>query len=284
MLNNYQELVQNWASELTEYSIEDAENLVNWLLEHHLGLRRVDMMHFLIEDHLPESLKRDFEKLKVGEPIQYILGKGPFYGREFLVNEHTLIPRNETEELVHLIIKENPQSGLKILDIGTGTGCIPISLDLEMKSAEVYGIDISEKALELAQRNRELLKSKVGFLKCDILNEMPNVPKLDILVSNPPYVPEREKSEMHRNVRDFEPELALFVPDQDPLLFYRVIGEKGKKLLKPGGKLYFEIHERFGSEVAELLTNLGYKEVKVVRDLNGKERIASAKFQALKIT
>lgn len=276
MPNNYQELVQHWAAELRQYSTEEAENLVNWLLEHHLGLRRVDMMHFLAEEDLPEVLKKDFEKLKAGEPIQYILGKGPFYGREFLVNEHTLIPRNETEELVHLIIKENPRAGLKILDIGTGTGCIPISLDLEMKSPEVYGIDISEKALEVAQKNGELLKSNVTFLKCDILNEMPNVPELDILVSNPPYVPEAEKSEMHRNVLDFEPGLALFVPDQDPLLFYRVIGEKGKQLLKPGGELYFEIHERFGSEVAELLTSLGYRDVKVVRDLNEKERIASA--------
>lgn len=276
MPNNYQELVQHWAAELRQYSTEEAENLVNWLLEHHLGLRRVDMMLFLEEEDLPEALKKDFEKLKAGEPIQYILGKGPFYGREFLVNKHTLIPRNETEELVHLIIKENPQAGLKILDIGTGTGCIPISLDLEMKSPEVYGIDISEKALELAQKNGVLLKSNVTFLKCDILNEMPNVPELDILVSNPPYVPEAEKSEMHRNVLDFEPGLALFVPDQDPLLFYRVIGEKGKQLLKSGGKLYFEIHERFGSEVAELLTSLGYRAVKVVRDLNGKERIASA--------
>ena len=276
MINNYQELVQRWAAELRQYSTEEAENLVNWLLEHHLGLRRVDMMHFWDEEHLPEALKLDFEKLKAGEPIQYILGKGPFYGREFLVNEHTLIPRNETEELVHLIIKENPQSGLKILDIGTGTGCIPISLDLEMKSPEIYGIDISEKALEVARNNGELLKTNVSFLKCDILNGMPQVPELDILVSNPPYVPEAEKFEMHRNVLDFEPVLALFVPDQDPLLFYRVIGEKGKQLLKPGGKLYFEIHEKFGSEVAELLTSLGYQDVKLVRDLNGKERIASA--------
>ena len=277
MPNNYQELVQHWAAELRQYSTEEAENLVNWLLEHHLGLRRVDMMHFLKEDDLPEALKLDFQRLKSGEPIQYVLGKGPFYGREFLVNEHTLIPRNETEELVHLILKENPQAGLKILDIGTGTGCIPISLDLEMKSPEIYGIDISGKALEVARKNGELLKSNVSFQKCDILTQMPNVRELDILVSNPPYVPEADKSEMHRNVLDFEPELALFVPDKDPLLFYRVIGEKGKQLLKPGGKLYFEIHEKFGSEVAELLTSLGYQEVKVIKDLNGKERIASAR-------
>lgn len=277
MPNNYQELIKQWASELPQYPAEEAENLINWLLEHHLGLRRVDMMHFLEEKDLPELLKLDFEKLKAGEPIQYILGKGPFYGREFFANEYTLIPRNETEELVHLIIKENQKSGLKILDIGTGTGCIPISLALEMKSPEVYGIDISEKALEVARKNGELLKSNVSFLKCDILTEMPEVPELDVLVSNPPYVPEADKSEMHRNVLDFEPGLALFVPDEDPLLFYRVIGEKGKQLLKPGGKLYFEIYERFGSEIKNLLTGLGYQEVKVMKDLNGKERIVSGK-------
>lgn len=277
MPNNYQELVNHWAAELRQYSTEEAENLVNWLLEHHLGLRRVNMMRFLDEKDLPNALKLDFEKLKAGEPIQYILGKGPFYGREFFVNEHTLIPRNETEELVHLIIKENPRTGLEILDIGTGTGCIPISLALEMKSPEVYGVDISEQALEVAQKNADFLKANVTFLKCDILNEIPNVPKLDVLVSNPPYVPEAEKSEMHRNVLDFEPGLALFVPDEDPLLFYRVIGEKGRQLLKPGGKLYFEIHENFGSEIKELLTGLGYMEVKVMKDLNGKERIASAR-------
>lgn len=277
MPSHYQELVQLWAKSLTIYPIEEAENLVNWLLEHHLGMKRVDMMNFLDPNQLPKALLEDYEKLKTGEPIQYILGKGPFYGREFLVNQHTLIPRNETEELVYLILHANPQPGLKILDIGTGTGCIPITLDLEMNEPEVYGLDISENALEVARKNAQLLHSKVQFTQGDILQEIPDVPVLDILVSNPPYVPEGEKDQMHRNVLDFEPELALFVPDQDPLIFYRVIGQKGKMLLKSGGRLYFEIHERFGSEVAALLQNLGYQEVKIHQDLNGKERMISAR-------
>jgi release factor glutamine methyltransferase len=163
------------------------------------------------------------------------------------------------------------------LDIGTGTGCIPITLDLELKDAAVYGLDVSEKALEVARKNGERLHSKVKFLQADILQEMPELPILDILVSNPPYVPEADKAQMHRNVRDFEPELALFVPDQDPLIFYRVIAQKAKKLLKSGGRLYFEIHERFGAEVAALLQNLGYQEVKIHQDLNGKERMISAR-------
>lgn len=254
----------------------EAPVLVEWLLEHHLGLRRVDMMHFLEEENLPGSLKRDFERLKTGEPIQYILGHGPFYGREFEVNQDTLIPRNETEELVHLIIKENPNPGKRILDIGTGTGCIPITLALEMKEAEVYGLDVSEGALEVARRNAKRLHASVSFLKIDILKEMPEWMDLDILISNPPYVPLRDQSEMHRNVVDFEPHLALFVPNEDPLVFYRTIGDKGKELLKKGGRLYFEIYEKAAKEVKELLEKQGYGQVSVHKDLNGKERMISA--------
>lgn len=231
------------------------------------------MMRFMEEKDLPEKLIADFERLKTGEPIQYILGKGPFYGREFIVTPDTLIPRNETEELVHLIIKENPKPKLRILDVGTGTGCIPISLALELKEPEVYGIDISEEALKIASLNAENLKAKVNFEKCDILTQVPKTRILDILVSNPPYIPIEEKGLMHRNVIDFEPELALFVTDEDPLIFYQKIAEKGKDLLKPGGKLYFEINERYGLLVSELLKILGYQSVKVHKDLNGKDRI-----------
>ncbi|WP_332913553.1 HemK/PrmC family methyltransferase [Algoriphagus boritolerans] len=167
------ELVNRWSSHLKLYPKPEADSLVHWLLEHHLGMRRVDMMHFLEEKDLPEALKQDFERLKTGEPIQYILGHGPFYGREFKVSPATLIPRNETEELVHLIIKENPQANLRILDIGTGTGCIPITLALEMKNPEVFAVDISEDALEIAKENAKALQAKVKFLPCDILAEIP---------------------------------------------------------------------------------------------------------------
>ncbi|MDG1277040.1 MAG: peptide chain release factor N(5)-glutamine methyltransferase [Algoriphagus sp.] len=276
-MSNYSELVQKLSSQLEIYDNQEATSLVNWLLEHHLGLRRVDMMHFLEEKDLPQKLWKDFDRLKKGEPIQYILGKAPFYGYEFLVNSSTLIPRNETEELVHLILKENKLPGLKVLDIGTGTGCIPITLALELDQAEVYGLDISEKALEVARKNAKLLHAPVTFLKCNILEELPHVEELDILVSNPPYIPEKGKAEMHRNVLDFEPGLALFVPDEDPLLFYRTIAEKGKKLLKPRSKLYFEIHEEFGTEVLSLLEEKGYSERRLLKDLNGKDRMVTAR-------
>lgn len=275
MSSSFLQLVKNWSTQLSQYDPIEAETLVNWLLEHHLGMRRVDMMHFLEEKDLPEALKKDFERLKTGEPIQYILGQGPFYGREFKVSPATLIPRNETEELVHLIIKENLQANLRILDIGTGTGCIPITLALEMKNAELFGIDISEEALEIARENAKALQAKVKFLTCDILAEMPPLSDLDLIVSNPPYIPFNEKEEMHRNVLDFEPHLALFVSTDDPLVFYKKIVEKGKHLLKPHGKIYFEINERFGNDVVRVLSALNYNEIRIIKDLNGKERIIS---------
>lgn len=270
---SYQQLIKNWSDQLTHYDSSESENLVNWLLENHLGLRRVDMMKFVDEEGLPEALKLDFERLKTGEPIQYILGKGPFYGRDFSVSPATLIPRNETEELVHLIIKENQNSDLRILDIGTGTGCIPITLALEMKNPMVFGIDISDDALKIASSNAKKLSAEVSFISCDILKNIPPIKELDILVSNPPYIPIEEKGMMHRNVLNFEPDLALFVSDEDPLIFYRTIAETGKMLLKPFGKIYFEINERFGKDISNLLESYGYNNVKIIQDLNGKGRI-----------
>lgn len=270
---NYNSLVKNWASELEIYDFLEAQNLVSWLFEHHLGLKPMERINLIDEQDLPKQLFIDFEKLKTGEPIQYILGKGPFYGREFFVTQDTLIPRNETEELVHLIIKENPKPNLKIIDIGTGTGCIPISLFLEMNQAKVFGIDVSEKALEVAKKNGETQNAQVNWILCDILQKPIPENELDILVSNPPYIPEQGKALMHKNVLDFEPGLALFVPDTDPLLFYREIAQKGIVALKKGGKIYFEIHEEYGKGVVELLESLGYSQVQYLQDLNGKDRI-----------
>jgi release factor glutamine methyltransferase len=275
-MGSFSDLVNSWSSQLTIYPRQEAESLVHWLLEHHLGMRRVDMMQFMEEKDLPAALKNDFERLKTGEPIQYILGHGPFYGREFSVSPATLIPRNETEELVHLILKENTAAGLTILDIGTGTGCIPITLMLEMKAARVFGLDVSEEALEVAVLNGKILHAQVDFIQCDILKETPTLPPLDILVSNPPYVAWSEKSQMHPNVLEFEPHLALFVPDNDPLLFYRVIGEKGKLLLRSEGKLYLESNELYAFQVAELLNRMGYSEARVLQDINGKNRMVAA--------
>jgi len=264
------------SEQLTSYSKEEAENLVFWLFETHLGLKRADLQQAISSTVDPAQLLADFQRLLTGEPIQYILGEAPFYGRSFAVTRDTLIPRNETEELVHLIIKENPSSGLHILDLGTGTGCIPISLALELKNPEVYALDVSAAALAVASQNATTLGARVHFIEGSLLEKPLELPKLDLIVSNPPYVPLRDQAEMHVNVLNFEPHLALFVPVEDPLVFYRAIGEWGQQLLKSGGKLYLEIYENLADKLVQLLLSQGYEELRVRQDLNGKNRMLSA--------
>lgn len=273
------ELFQSFSKQLQGlYSKQESESLVVWLFEEYLGKNRKDITNNSALDHSPIELENALRELLKGKPIQYITGKAPFYGREFLVNSSVLIPRNETEELVHLIIKENKGTGVRILDIGTGSGCIPITLASEIKGSEVYGVDISEQALSLASQNSSFLDAKVVFQKCDILNEEIPFKNLDIIVSNPPYVRISEKEMMHDNVLKYEPHLALFVRDNDPLLFYRQIALKAKVVLNPHGRLYFEINEAFGKETVKVLTEYGYTEVKLITDLNGKNRMVSATF------
>jgi release factor glutamine methyltransferase len=272
----YSEWMASLSAQLSTYSQAEAENLVFWLFEHHLGLRRADLQLAIPPAVGRETLLADFERLLTGEPIQYILGEAPFYGRSFGVTQDTLIPRNETEELVHLILKENPKSELRVLDLGTGTGCIPITLALELQDPEVYALDVSMQALAVARKNTLQLGAQVQFLEGDLLGSIPNLDLFDVLVSNPPYVPLRDQGEMHVNVLNFEPHLALFVPDEDPLVFYRAIGVWGQQLLKLGGKLYLEIYENLADELVQLLGSQGYEQLRVHQDLNGKNRMLSA--------
>ncbi len=272
----YSEWMASLSAQLSTYSQAEAENLVFWLFEHHLGLRRADLQLAIPTAVDRKPLLADFERLLTGEPIQYILGEAPFYGRSFGVTRDTLIPRNETEELVHKIIKENLKSGLRVLDLGTGTGCIPITLALELQNPEVYALDVSVQALAVARKNALQLGAKVEFLEGDLLGSIPNLALFDVLVSNPPYVPLRDQGEMHANVLNFEPHLALFVPDEDPLVFYRAIGVLGQQLLKNGGNLYLEIYENLADELVQLLGSQGYEQLRVHQDLNGKNRMLSA--------
>ena len=272
----YSEWMASLSAQLSTYSQAEAENLVFWLLEHHLSLRRADLQLTIPTGVERKPLLADFERLLTGEPIQYILGEAPFYGRSFGVTRDTLIPRNETEELVHKIIKENPKSGLRVLDLGTGTGCIPITLAVELQDPEVYALDVSMQAVAVARKNALQLGAKVEFLEGDLLGSIPNLALFDVLVSNPPYVPLQDQGEMHVNVLNFEPHLALFVPDEDPLVFYRAIGVWGQQLLKQGGKLYLEIYENLADELVQLLLSQGYKQLRVHQDLNGKNRMLSA--------
>ena len=212
-------------------------------------------------------------ELKTGKPIQYIIGEAPFYGLSFKVTPDTLIPRQETEELVRLIITENENFKGDILDIGTGTGCIAISLSVNLQKANVSASDFSQGALEVAQTNAQKNNAKVNFIHDDILNTS-ITGSFDIIVSNPPYVLESEKRLMSINVVDFEPPTALYVPDDVPLLFYEKIADFASEHLKDRGKLYFEINESFGPQMAEMMIAKGFKNVRIIKDINGKDRFA----------
>jgi release factor glutamine methyltransferase len=212
-------------------------------------------------------------ELKTGKPIQYITGETSFYNCIFSVNSSTLIPRPETEELVDLIIRENRGFSGSLLDIGTGSGAIAIALSVNMPGSTVKGTDISEPALETARKNAALNNSSVEFLRMDMLNSHTGIlPPADIIVSNPPYVRESEMSLMGKNVLDFEPHSALIVPDSDPLKFYIAILNIARSILTLHGKIYFEINEALGKEMLDLLTVNGYSKIRVINDINEKQR------------
>ena len=210
------------------------------------------------------------------EPIQYIQGKARFLGRDFHVEPGVLIPRPETEELVEKMLKETP-AGARILDIGTGSGCIAVTLALEVPDAQVQAWDISETALQVAKENAKAWQASVDFIQRDVLTWEPKEQATwDVIVSNPPYVTEAERADMEPNVLLHEPEGALFVPDEDPLRFYRRIGQLGRQLLVPGGKLYFETNRAYGQETEALLRRQGYTNARTDKDLSGNDRFVIA--------
>lgn len=221
-------------------------------------------------------LEKIIARLKRNEPIQYIIGFTEFFNLKFYVNKNVLIPRQETEELVNLIIKENKnKENIQILDIGTGSACIAISLAKNILNSQVSAIDISEDVIEVAKKNASLNNVQVAFIQHDILKNKKhkNIEKYNVIVSNPPYVTNSEKELMDKNVLDFEPSLALFVDDNNPLVFYKKITEFASKHLNKKGKLYFEINEQFGFETKELLQSYKFKNVAIIKDINGKDRI-----------
>ncbi len=213
-------------------------------------------------------------------PLQYVTGVAEFYGLELEVGDGVLIPRPETEELVQWIVTDSAGcSGLKILDVGTGSGAIAVALALNMDAPDVTAVDVSATALDIARRNAALTGVNVSFAAADVLTHDDaffngvTAGSLDVVVSNPPYIPEHEYAVMRDNVRRYEPSCALFVPDDDPLLFYRVIGMRSMEMLASGGRLFFEIHEQFGAEVCRLLKGMGFEEVECREDMNGKPRM-----------
>lgn len=263
------------------YDEREIQSFFYMLCEHYLGIAKTAVI--LNPDYaLSESelLKFNFaiKDLKAEKPIQYILGKTEFFGFDFKVNEHTLIPRPETEELVKWVIdNENSTSPLQILDIGTGSGCIAISIAKQLPEAKVMGVDISAEALQIARLNNENLNASVIFELMDILNPPKTFAStFDIIVSNPPYVLETEKTLMKKNVLEFEPHQALFVKDSDPLLFYRKILDFAQNHLVSNGKIYFEINEKLGTELSVLLKEFNYRQIEIKNDLFDKPRMICA--------
>jgi len=262
-----------------EYPAQEASSFFNLLTESYLGMNRLD---FALKPGKELSLeeKEKFEfaigMLSLHEPIQYIIGETEFFGLKFKVNKNVLIPRPETEELVQWILDDVRESknppNLKILDIGTGSGCIAISLAKHLPNAEIFALDISEIALKTARENAGLNKVNVNFIQADILNLEALTGKFDVIVSNPPYVREMEKVEMHRNVLDNEPDMALYVKDNDPLIFYGIIAKLAQAGLQKNGNLYFEINQYLANETEEILKNSGFETV-LKQDIFGNYRM-----------
>jgi release factor glutamine methyltransferase len=271
----------------TYYPETEIFTFFNRLAEAYLGMKRIDIT-LNPERKLTETeqkrLKTALNRLKIHEPLQYILGETEFYGLRFLVNKNVLIPRPETEELVDWIVTDfqktfsaaRKNEAFKILDIGTGSGCIAVSLAKNLPQAQVFGLDFSKEALEMAKKNAALNSVEIEFIHADIL-EIEILPQqFDIIVSNPPYVRQLEKAELQPNVLNHEPALALFVSDQDALVFYRKIAAIGLRNLVAGGLLYFEINEYLEAETRDLVAGLGYKEIVLQKDIFGKPRILKA--------
>lgn len=257
------------------------------LAQHLLGLDRLGrsrQRNQPVDEAILKEAQDLLDRLVRHEPLQYVLQTAHFYGFDLYVNPAVLIPRPETEELVDLIVKENRAGNhLRVLDIGTGSGCIPIALAAHLPVEKVYGMDVSEEALAVAKQNALACKVQVEWIQGDILQGeiQLSAASLDVIVSNPPYVLEREKEAMRPNVLAHEPHLALFVPDEDPLLFYRKITQEARRLLKPGGHLYFEINEQYGPPLASYVAEQGLQEVRLLQDIFGKNRFLKATKQAI---
>lgn len=257
-----------------EKEIESVTNIVIKTLFPADKLHTLNEKESILNDEKRSALLNIASQLSEGRPLQYVLGETYFYGHRLLVNENVLIPRQETEELVQLIYNENRGFKGRIVDFCTGSGCIAIALAHLFKEASVVATDASEKAIEVASSNAALNNVKIEFIASDIFGKLPPaIGKTGIVVSNPPYVRDSEMRLMHTNVKDFEPHMALFVPDDDPLVFYKRLFELASVIIEKGGKGYFEINEAMGAKVAELMMSFGFAGVEIIKDLNGKDRI-----------
>ena len=254
------------------YGEREAESVARLVVCDRLGYNLSQLVAHYDEECKIANLKVIVEELRQGRPVQYVLGRAEFCEMEFEVAEGVLIPRPETEELVYRIA-ETTKRGARILDIGTGSGAIAIALAKLVKESEVVAIDISNKALEIAERNAERLGVKVEFVEADALGDLSALGEFDVIVSNPPYIPQSDIVDMRKNVVNFEPHGALFVPDDDILKFYRATAENATKMLREGGSLWFEIYEKAGEEVCAMLREKGFTQTELFEDMNAKPRM-----------
>ena len=275
------------------YPTSEIDSFFFLILEEYIGFKRIDIVlksNFLIDQETLNLMQIATKQLEQEIPIQYIIGKTEFFGLPFHVNKEVLIPRPETEELVEQVIKEvsliktyktasneaTKEKQITILDIGTGSGCIAISLKKQLLSSKISAIDVSDKALRVAKKNAALNNVDINFIHLDILKTNDLDQLYDVIVSNPPYVRELEKKEMKNNVLNNEPHLALFVDNKNPLLFYNKIAELAKKFLTKNGQLHFEINQYLGKETIKLLAEKGFKNIQLKKDIFGNDRIITA--------
>jgi release factor glutamine methyltransferase len=265
------------------YAEREAANITDWVMEHITGKKRIDRLintQELLTPEQEEKLGTILPQLAANKPVQYVLNEAWFAGMPFFVNEHVLIPRPETEELVEWICEESQKlkvKSQKLLDVGTGSGCIPVSLKKKVPGLDITSIDVSEDALNVAKKNAAGLGTEIRFLHADFLKEenWKQLSVFDIIVSNPPYIKQSEHSSMSKHVTDFEPSLALFVPDEDALLFYRKIAQFAKTHLSKQGSVFLEINEALGKETVALYESEGYV-VELRKDMQGKDRMVRA--------
>lgn len=261
------------------YGERESQWMVRDIFEEVKGYSAVDLVvrrDEVMSDFIVSRVRDMLARLAQNEPIQHILGYAHFCGNRFEVTGATLIPRPETQELVDRIVDENVQSDLRVLDVGTGSGCIAISLARALRFAQVKAIDISHEALAVARRNAEQLKAKVDFELRDALTLVDDGSRYDIIVSNPPYIADSERADMRANVLDYEPHSALFVPDDDPLKFYVAITRYALVALADGGCLYFEINPLYVSQMVDMLNRYGFMQVEVIKDVTARDRFIKA--------
>jgi len=269
------------------YERREAANITDWVFENITGLKRLERSlkrNVELEKDLIKQLDKCLHELLQHKPVQYVLNEVWFYKMKFYVNEDVLIPRPETEELVEWVVLEVRSmrydvrgEEFRILDVGTGSGCIAVSTKKELENTDVTGIDVSEEALKIAKKNAETLHAKINFFQIDFLNESLWNPLgvYDVIVSNPPYIPQKEKEKLSQNVTAFEPALALFVDDSDPFIFYKKLANFAQSNLKPNGKIYVEIHEEYSEEVDKIFQAANFK-TEIREDMYGKKRMLKA--------